>query len=69
MICDCQITKSNSGEGNDRKINCFKKVPIGKSIDYCSRNQPKESEKEYRVHNPINPYIIEFQLVHTLLEK
>ena len=67
MICYGQVTKSNSGECNHRKVNCFKKVPIGKGVNYGSRYQPKESEKEYRINNPVNPNIVEFQLIHTLV--
>ena len=66
MICDSQITKSNSGECNHGKINGFKIVPISESINYCSRNKQKECKTKYRIQSPINPDMLKLQLVHTL---
>ena len=66
MICDSQITKSNSGECNHGKINGFKIIPICESINYCSRYKQKECKTKNRIQSPIDPDMFKLQLVHTL---
>lgn len=69
VISDCQITKSNSSKCYHRKINSFEVVPTSESTNNCSRNKQKECKTKYRVESPINPFIIKFQLIHTLFSK